>query len=254
MRIEPIKTRILQPPKDDLLSVLNESLPKLEERSVVVVSSKVVAIWQGRCVPMPKTEPERSGLKDTLVKKESDWYLPRDRRYRFGRTFSIYEGVLGGSAGIDESNGDGYFILLPKDSEQAARTLQSHMRNQHGVRDIGVIVSDSRSVPMRNGTIAVALGHAGFDALYDYRGTKDVFGRTLQFERANVADTLATAANLVIGEGNECSPIAVCTDVPHVTFTDTPSHDFMLQPKVSMEDDVFAQFFEPHPWKKKDQL
>ena len=162
MNIKAVTTRVLQPPKDDLLSVLDESLPKLTEKSVVVISSKVVAIWQGRCVPMSGDSARHSLEKEALVKEESAWYLPRDASHTFTRIFTIYEGVLCSSAGIDESNGDGHFILLPKDCDGAAEQIRAHLKRRDALEDIGVIISDSRSTPLRNGATAVAFGHAGF--------------------------------------------------------------------------------------------
>lgn len=251
MHIEAIQTRALIPPQDDLLAVLDAALPTLQEKSVVVVSSKVVAIWQGRCERIPEgTEEEIRECKKELALRESSLYLEKNEGFPYSRLFTIGEGVFGSNAGIDESNGQGYFVLLPKDTQQAASRILSHLVGTRGVKELGVIVTDSRTTPMRNGTTAIALGHAGVVPLYDYRGREDIFGRTLNVERMNIVDSLATAANLVIGEGSECTPLAICTDVPHLEFGLGQSGDFMLNPKVSMNDDVFAQFLKPHPWKR----
>ena len=252
MKIEAIRTRVLKPPKDDLLEVLAGYLPPLEENSVVVISSKVVAIWQGRCEKMPEGSSDDVRLvKDALAREESEAHLERDMRYKYSRLWTVYEGVLTGRAGIDESNGEGYFILLPKDAKKAAQDIRAYLREQRGVEALGIIITDSRSVPMRNGTLGVALGHAGMSALYDYRGRKDIFGRMLEFERMNVVDSLATAANLVIGEGDENTPLAVCTDIPHAVFTDDEASDPLLHAEVTMDEDLFAQFLAPHEWQKK---
>jgi F420-0:gamma-glutamyl ligase len=247
MQIEAVRTRILHPPKDDLLAVLDESLSALEERSIVVVSSKVVAIWQGRCVPVEK---DVRAQKESLAKREAERYLERDDAFAYSRLFTVYEGVFGSVAGIDESNGDDFLVLLPKDAARAAADIRAHLTVRDGLAACGVVISDSRTMPMRNGALGVSLAHAGFQAVHDYRGSRDVFGRTLQFERANIADSIAAAAVLSMGEGDERTPLAVCTGVPHAAFGDETAEDPFLQASVPMDEDVFAQFFAPHPWKK----
>jgi coenzyme F420-0:L-glutamate ligase len=238
------------PPEDDLIGVIDESIPELEEGDVVAVSSKVVAIWQGRCIPIPRGDEERKALKEELIREEADHYLEKDEHFAYSRVFTIYEGIFGSSAGIDESNGDGHFVLLPRNSDAAAHEVRSFLCNKFTIRELGVIVVDSRSAMMRNGTIGIALGHAGFRALNDYRGTKDVFGRQLQFERMNVADCLASAATLIMGEGNECTPLALFRDIPRMNFSEEKSDDFMLLPSVPLQNDVYAQFLKPHDWKQ----
>ncbi|MCA9363856.1 coenzyme F420-0:L-glutamate ligase [Candidatus Kaiserbacteria bacterium] len=249
MQITPIQTRKLQPPQDDLLAVLKESIKTLSEKSVVAVSSKVVALWQGRCIKID--ESNRRAQKEALIKEEADRYLEKDPAFLHSRLFTIYEGVFTSSAGIDESNGNGYFVLLPKDAAAAAAAIRAFLIERYAVTELGVVIVDSRTMPMRNGVVGVSLGHAGFKALYDYRETEDIFGRKLKFERLNVADALATAATLALGEGSECTPLALCADIPHCVFLEEDSEDALLTPKVPLEHDVFAQFLAPHPWKQK---
>lgn len=252
MIVTAIKTRPLLPPQDDLLSVLDESLPQIAERSIIAISSKVVAIGQGRCEAVPQGIDPRS-FKDTLAKREASAYLERDDAFPHPRLFTLYEGVLDSGVGIDESNGNGWFILLPEKLDETAEMLRAYIKKIRGVAEIGIVIVDSRTLPMRNGTTGIALGHAGFEALYDYRGEKDIFGRTIRFERLNVADTLAASATLALGEGGECSPIALIEDVPHVVFSEETVEDPMLVKTVPMEEDVFARFLINHPWKRKDQ-
>ena len=202
---------------------------------------------------MPQDELERKALKEKLIRDESEYYLEKDTRFPYSRIFTIYEGIFGSSAGIDESNGNGHFILLPRHADRAARDIREHLCNKFKIADCGVLIVDSRSAIMRNGTIGIALGHAGFCALTDYRGTKDIFGRELQFERMNVADCIASAATLTIGEGNECTPIAIFSGVPHVTFGEDTSSDPLLLPSTPMKGDVFAQFIVPHDWQEGKQ-
>jgi len=119
------------------------------------------------------------------------------------------DGVVMANAGVDESNANGKIILLPRDSFQTARSLRNYFKHKYNLKNFGVIISDSRSLPLRSGITGVALGYAGFNGLKDYRKELDIFGRPFHFSRVNVADSLATAAVLCMGEGNERRPLAL---------------------------------------------
>src|SRR5437016_1105617 len=109
MIIQSIKTRILNPPKDDLLNVIAASLNSLPENSVLVITSKVLSIWQERCVSMPP-QPTKDD-KDMLVRREADFYLPRDLVPSAWVMHTLKNNVFIPSAGIDESNAAGHYIL-----------------------------------------------------------------------------------------------------------------------------------------------
>src|SRR2546423_20425 len=81
---------------------------------------------------------------------------------------------------------------------------------------LGIIVTDSRVVPLRWGIIGIALSWCGFEALKDYSGQPDIFGRLMKFEKTSLIDSLATAATVTTGEGNEQKPLAVIEDLPFV--------------------------------------
>lgn len=249
MEARAIRTRALIPPQDDLLQVIEESVEGITNESVLAVSSKVVAIWQGRCVPIPR-DPEKAALeKERLIKAEAEFYLTKDDTFKYSRLFTIYEGVFGSSSGIDESNGNGYYVLLPKNSKAAAEAIHLHLMERFSLSSLGVLIVDSRTQPMRNGVVGVSLGHAGFHALCDYRGEEDIFGRKLRFERLNTADCLASSATLLMGEGSETTPLVTFTDVPHLVFGTDVHQDPLLRVQVPMEEDVFAQFLMSQPWK-----
>lgn len=251
MEIKAIKTRPLQPPQDDLIAVLKDSLHDIKEHSIIAISSKVVAIHEGRTKKIPEGVDE-GVFKDQLAKEEADQYIPREDSLGGFRLHTIKNGILIGSSGIDKSNGDGYCILWPEDPMRSAHELLEVVRTQLGNSKIGVVITDSHSSPLRNGVTALALGYAGFRALFDYRHTPDIFDREMQAERLNVADSLATAANMVMGEGSECTPLAVISDVPHVQFSDEESSDPYLTLKVDPKEDIFGTFIQTASWIKKE--
>ncbi len=170
---------------------------------VLVVTSKIVALSEGRVV-----EKRGNQNKVKIIKQESDLALPT--RYAW---LTIKDGQLLPSAGVDESNARGKIILLPRDSFAAARKVRSHFLKKFKLRHLGVVITDSRVAPLRRGITGTALGYAGFKGLKDYRGRRDIFGRRLKFSTVNVADCLATAAVLCMGEGAEQRPLALMTEV-----------------------------------------
>ena len=247
MNVRAIKTRKLIPPRDDLWAVLDESLPKLEEETVVVVSSKIVSIGEGRCVRMAEVSD-----KDALITREADLYL--DRKHMPGHWMhTIARGVLAPAAGVDASNGDEHYVLWPEDPMRSAAELWRGLRRRHGVRRLGVILSDSRSTPLRRGVTGYALAHHGIRPLRDYRGTRDLFGRKIRISQSNLADALAAAAVLVMGEGNEQTPLAIVTGAPGLRFMQraaAPSEREFTSLEVPLEEDLYWPLMKRAPWKK----
>lgn len=230
VQIFPVKTRAFQGPKDDVEPALLESLPPLENGDIIVVTSKVVAIGQGRCVPLHEVS------KEELVEREADAFIPKASS-RYGITLSIKDNTLIASAGIDESNSGGYYVLWPTDPAAWAETFCRAARAARGVRELAVIVSDSHCIPLRWGVVGISIGFFGLHPLHDYRGAADIFGRELQVTQSNIPDAVAAAAVGVMGEGSECTPMAIVRGWPRVRFTDTPSHaGFHIDP----ESDIFA--------------
>ena len=247
MLVEAVRTRILTPPKDDLLSALSDSIEKIEEGSILAVSSKVVSIWQGRCIPV-KDYPK----KDELIKKEADLYLPRDFTPNGWVMHTIKDNLLIPTAGIDLSNANNFYILWPQNSKKAAEEIRIFFRDKFNLKDFGVIITDSHSVPLRRGAVGVTLGFAGFNPLKDYRGGKDIFGREFTVEISNLADMLASTAVLMMGEGAEQSPAALISDVPFIEFVENykePNKPFSKF-SVPIEEDLFGPFIKSAPWKK----
>jgi len=228
MQIEGIKLRRLTPPKDSLRDALRAAKLRLREGDIVAISSKVVSIDEGACVPIDSIE------KRKLIEQEADWYY-RTPHSRYRSVFTIAKGYMPGAAGIDESNGNGYYILYPKDPFKSAKRWRTWLRKEYRVDKLGVVITDSTSLPLRRGAIGFALSWDGLDPLRDYRGTKDIFGRTIQAEVANLVDALATAAVLEMGEGGEQTPVAVIRNARNIVLKNVPHTKEPLI--VSPEDD-----------------
>lgn len=240
LSVTPFKVPPLLPPKDDLLERLAPLAQKLRDGDIVAISSKVVSIHEGKCVPAG------AGEKDTLALQDAEYYLPRPKKGMLRPLFTLTRGALISVAGIDESNGNGYFVLYPKDPMKSAKRLLSHLKKISGHSRLGVVVTDSHSTPLRRGAMGFALAWAGFSPLRDYRGTPDIFGRKMNIEVANIADAIAAAAVLSMGEGNEAMPIALVRGIDASVFSVRVKDSFIVPPK----EDLFAQFFAGAKWKK----
>ncbi len=193
-----------------MVEFIRSQVKKIPEKAVLVVTSKIVALEERRTVFVKN----RAG-KNRVVKAESDAMI----RTRV-TTLTLKDGMLMSAAGVDESNSEsGRLVLLPKDSYESARRIRNELTKIYGLKDLGVLITDSRTTPLRQGVTGVATGFAGFRGIRDYRGKPDIFGRLLKYSTTNVADCLATSSVLVMGEGDETCPLALITDSP-VVFTD----------------------------------
>jgi dihydrofolate synthase / folylpolyglutamate synthase len=245
MQLIPVKTRVLMPPQDDLWEAIIDSGVTLEERDILVVASKVVAIAEGRCVLKVKDGREQ---KDALIRQESSWYLPRSVVPGEAVMHAQVGEQLAVSAGIDPFGG--YYILWPKDSMDSADQLCTRLKKHFGLSELGVIISDSKSTPLRRGVIGGAIGWAGFSPLFDNRSRLDLTGEKSGGSQINVADAVAAAAVLVMGEGIEQTPLVIARLVPYAF---TPSGNHNNEPTsyvVKMEEDIFAPFFAKAHWQK----
>jgi F420-0:gamma-glutamyl ligase len=242
MNVTAYKIRKMLPPKDDLLAAIKESTLSLKDGDIVCISSKVVSIGEGRCVPIEGTD------KEALMRAEADWYMKAPKSSKWRRFFTISRGTMAGSAGIDESNANGQYVLYPKDAFKSAKKLRTSLMKEYGVTQLALIITDSTSLVMRRGAIGFALSWDGIDPLRDYRGTPDIFGRLIRIEMANIIDSLAVAAVLMMGEGSEQTPIAVIRGAENISFKNRPANKDQLM--VAPDDDVFAPFFWNGKWKK----
>lgn len=234
MLILPIKTRAFLPPKDDIFAVLEKTAKKLKEGDILVVTSKIVAIGEGMCVPTTTSE-----AKQELIRSESD-FLPFNQ---FDDSmFSIKGSTVIASAGIDESNGNGFWILWPNDPMRSAKRIWRFLREKTGIKNLGVIISDSYCTPMRSGVIGISIGFYGFHPVANHIGKKDIFGKVFKFSKSNIADGLTACAVAVMGETNEQIPMAIVRGAPNLAFT---SRDVRKELLVDPKRDIYYPILKP---------
>lgn len=229
MIVTPIKTRIFLE-WEDLLAFIEEHIPTLKDSDILVITSKIVALAESRTFTARDEEE-----KIRYIEAESTWHT----RTKYVH-LTMHDRMPMANAGIDESNGDGKCIMLPSDSYASAYDIWFKIREKYSIANLGIIITDSRTIPFRNGTTGISLGHAGFRGIHDYVGKLDIFGRPFSYARTNVSDALAVAAVHTMGEWDECQPLAIIRN-PHVTYTDERQNgdDLIIAP----EDDMYAPLF-----------
>lgn len=248
MHITPIKTRILQPPKDNFDDILTEISNQLTENSIVVITSKIVSISEGNCIKVSNV-PD----KDKLIKQQADFYLDRNLVPGGWTLHTLKNNLLIPTAGIDQSNANGYYVLWPVDPKRSAAKIWHFLQQNSLVKNFGVIITDSHSIPMRRGVIGISLSYYGFQPLHDYRGQDDLFGNKLKMSQSNYPDSLAAAAVVAMGEGSEQTPIALITDLPEtIDFkVDNQNIDQEFGSfEVPLEEDLFKPILEAVTWQK----
>lgn len=213
-------------PGDDLAALLLASLDSgqmaLQDGDVLAVAQKIVSKVEGRHVnlgsvtPTPRArrvaaEVQKDPRLVELILREST-EISRQApntlivRHRLGFTSA--------NAGIDRSNvpqgeeGELTVLLLPEDPDASADGLRRAILARAGV-EVGVVVVDSHGRPFRLGTVGVAIGVSGLPALWDRRGDSDLYGYHLQHTDVGIADEIAAAASMIMGQGAEGTPVVL---------------------------------------------
>ncbi|HYA55857.1 MAG TPA: coenzyme F420-0:L-glutamate ligase [Nitrososphaerales archaeon] len=201
----------------DIVSLIEERLGgRLRDGDILVISSKFVAVSEGRVVRLSSVRAEnkakRLAVKNRmderlceLVLRESDEIVGGIP----GFVLASKDGLLTPNAGIDKSNvKHGSVVLYPRRPELSAWRIREALKFSRGV-SVGVVICDSRLSPTRRGTTGVAVASSGIEAVLDMRGRKDLFGNVLKVTSQSVADDLSSAAEILMGESDEATPIVL---------------------------------------------
>jgi coenzyme F420-0:L-glutamate ligase / coenzyme F420-1:gamma-L-glutamate ligase len=227
----------------------------LEEEDILVISSKFAAMAEGHFINLDTIEQISKRAKVLSKKYQIDLKLSelivRESRAILGgiQGFALAatkSGVLAPNAGIDRSNvPEGCAILYPVDPEKTCHRLWKELtrsqdkRRGRKLRHLGVILSDSRVMPGRIGTTGVAIAASGFETVVDFRGKKDLFGNVLKVTLRAVADQIASAAELMMGEADEAIPIVLVRGWKG-KFYDSPETG-SLGMEIPFEKDLYIQ-------------
>lgn len=233
LAVSPIQTSIFHP-GENLTEFVLKNVPQTlwKERLILAITSKIVSLAEHRLVPADSID------KKSLIGQEADHNLGE---IGHGVTLTIKHGLLVASAGIDESNSEsGDYILYPRDPYSSAETLRKNLQKALGLKELGLIMTDSRTGPLRLGVVGVSLASAGFYPVRNMIGQNDIFDRPLKTTKINLVDSLAAVAVLMMGEANERCPLALIENAP-VQFTETFNREDL---EVPLSEDMYLPLYE----------
>lgn len=240
MQLFGIRTRMIKT-GDDLVKIVLEALRKqeitVENGDILAVASKIVATVEGRI-------RELASVKTSAEAKR--WAEAYDLEPSFVEVVlqesdEVYGGVSKAlltlknngftiNAGVDHKNApEGNVALWPKNPQMSAEDIRRKVFEKTG-KKVGVLVVDSMVNPRRMGTTGFALGVAGFRPVRDYRRRKDLYGNSIYITRHALADDIASAAHLIMGESSEQTPIVLVRDAP-VKLSEKVEPKSMVIPK-----------------------
>ena len=248
VQIFPLRGMPIIEPGDDLVNLTLDSLESMgmspQDKDVYVYSHVIVSRSEGKLIDLNNVEPSRVALnfaeftgKDPKV---VDVVLSESRAIRRMAPGVIIaetkHGFVCANAGVDKSNVPGETIVapLPEDPDKSADIIRRKIKERSGC-DVGVIICDTHGRAHRDGEINVTIGASGFEVIRDRRGERDLFGYELKVKRTAVADELASAAELVIGQSDEAIPAALIRGY-NIEFSEESNASQLLRPR---EKDLF---------------
>jgi coenzyme F420-0:L-glutamate ligase/coenzyme F420-1:gamma-L-glutamate ligase len=214
---------------DIVVNALNTTNIILQDDDILVFAQKVISKAEGRAVnlttvtPSPRAielakQTEKDARVIELILQESNEVL----RTRVGAIIVEHKlGFVCANAGIDHSNVAGmgneteeWVLLLPAEPDRSAEKMRDEIKSKTG-KQVGILIIDSHGRAWRNGTVGIAIGIAGLPGLEDLRGKPDLFDYTLQVTQVGVADELAAAASLMMGQAAEGTPVVHVRGFPY---------------------------------------
>jgi coenzyme F420-0:L-glutamate ligase/coenzyme F420-1:gamma-L-glutamate ligase len=229
---------------DLIVSVAKKERVALSDGDIVVVTHKIVSKAEGRIVKLRDVTPSAKAQQVSKAAQRDprlvELVLKESKRVVKASEILIVEnrqGFICINAGIDKSNvkGADAYALLPTNSDKSAKRIRNEIKKSTG-KNIGVIICDTYSRPMRRGQVQFAVGAAGVSLFRDYRGKKDLFGYVLKVKNSAIADEIASAAELLTGQGNEGIPVAIVKGLKEVKMTEETSVGELIMPK---QEDLF---------------
>ena len=206
---------------DDLAELITDALQKhdtqLNEHDVLVVAQKIVSKAEGRLVDLGTVVPSEDALhraRQTQKDPRVVELILRESVAVVRQTDSLIIaenniGIVMANSGVDQSNVEaGHALLLPEDPDRSAAKLRQTLR-QRFAKNVGVVIADSIGRAWRKGLVGHAIGVAGVQALVDLRMSLDLFGRELRVTQSALADEIAAAATLLMGQGGEGRPVVL---------------------------------------------
>ncbi len=224
MQLYPIKSKLVRP-GDSLIEKIIEALVlnnlRVQDGDVLAVASKVVSLSENNIISLRKVKPSLLAKKLALRHGMS----PEFTQVVLDEAETVYGGVTGAlltlkhgnataNSGVDRKNSPGNTVVpWPANSQRSANKIRKAL-NRKLRKKIGLIIVDSRVTPLRLGTIGLAIACSGFQPVADVRGSMDLYGRKTLITFRALADGIAGAAHLLMGETRETTPFVLVRGAP----------------------------------------
>ncbi|MEM3579874.1 MAG: coenzyme F420-0:L-glutamate ligase [Candidatus Bathyarchaeia archaeon] len=239
-------------PGDNIAKIIAENAEKnglkIEDGDVIVIAQKIFSKAEGRIVNLKEIVPSKEAMEiarktgkspkfvelvlreaKEVIKASSEILLVEDNR-----------GLVCINAGIDKSNieGESNFALLPEDPDASAEKCRKEIRKLTG-KNVAIIICDTYSRPFRRGQVNFAIGLAGIKPFKDYRGKRDLYGYILKVKNVAVVDEIAAAAELLMGQAEEATPVVIFKGLKDVVeFCEKSSAKEL---KIRKDEDLFRE-------------
>lgn len=234
---------------DDIADIIVTTIKRegltIDDGDVIVIAHKVVSKAEGMVIRLRDVQPSVKAEEIARVTRRDPRLVElilRETKNMVKATPEILiienrQSLVCVNAGLDKSNveGDDAYALLPKDPDESARRIRSEIRRFTG-KNAGVVITDTYSRPFRRGQVEFAIGIAGIAAFRDYRGQKDLTGHVLKVKNTAVADEIASAAELIMGQGVEGVPVVIIKNLSSVMRNENVSSTDLL---ISKDEDLF---------------
>lgn len=247
MKIIPIKTeKVEMNPSQKIEQWVTSSLAKLQEKiqedDILVLSSKIVSYFEKNVIRLDSIHPDERAMniaskmnaKPELVQlaiDEADEVIAETPWVLLTRKNGIYSA----NSGVDLSNVPaGHAVVWPKAPFASAAQIRKNLMESEQIKKMAVLIIDSACTPGRKGTVALSIGHSGITGYQELKGEKDLYGNVLRYSALNRIDSLASAANLLMGESVESTPIVLIRDYAWEQVKETKNDEMMISPSDEM--------------------
>ncbi len=248
IQIIPIKNIPIIRPGDNIVDIILNALKKnklqLKDKDILIIAQSIISKSEGNIINLDEIIPSKFAqiLSKRLNKdaKHIEIILQESKSIvKISKGKIITESRLGfvcADSGIDHSNSPTNTVtLLPKNPDASASKIRDEIMRNLGI-EIAVIITDTHGRAFREGAINVAIGIAGLEPILDYRGTKDIYGNKLMTTKVAIADELASAAELLMGEADEKIPIVLIRGYEYISSNKKNLSNKLIRKE---EDDLF---------------
>lgn len=219
---------------------------KIDDGDIIVITQKIFSKAEQRIVNLKDVTPSKEALEIAKTTRKSPHFIELILRetkkvMKVSPEVLLVEdnrGLICINAGVDKSNvkGNNSFALLPTNPDSSAEECRQQIKKLTG-KNVAIIVCDTFSRPFRRGQVNFAIGLAGLKPFKDYRGKEDLFGHVLKVKNVAIVDELAAAAELLMGQGKEATPVVIFKGLN--SLLESCENSSINELQISRDEDLF---------------